>query len=640
MYPQNSVISMMDSRKLSPEQVGGKFLSLYGLRSDLNIPLAICLPPRALKDSLGMELSTKIESGFKELAAARGLFVDQFFDQLDEWVQNLSLAPIWHQRIQEQLVSLFPHEGIPHGETFAVRSSAANENVENSSFSGIYDSFLDVRPGRDLYDSIVKCWKSCFTRRSLLQNLRAGSADFLSFAVIVQEMITDVELGGIAIGGNSWKEGSPQIEWDYGHPSRLLNGFTPPQSTPLNARVRNLVSDVVERSSHETGSSVEIEWGWAKERVFVFQVRSINTPPSKKATTEFAFWKVQNLYDTAGSENQPEYNFSLDSLEPVYQKMVDKRAGAIQLARKYGLETTTGVLLAFNGLALESQDFVYDLDKCLGNKVVVDVNKNVRQVVIDRKALYSFLGDLISPDGAGDIHTLIVRDYREGQYGAISRRLDDGQVVIEYSADGLMGLNRGTAINISQVTYDEAQSGHLSSQDNPPAWTRKIAEFSGAFTNSFFPSQLEWVICDEEPVFIDFTKAEDKYAIATAGATIYSGIARGPILFIRPDHRMIHYSVGATISVDDYSIAGETIDFDFLTELIEDFDEPPLVFAPLPYTALSVLVGQVAGFVFNEGSIFSHLAVILRENKIPSLIAPFPDHIVHAEIEFDELKLL
>ena len=49
--------------------------------------------------------------------------------------------------------------------------------------------------------------------------------------------------------------------------------------------------------------------------------------------------------------------------------------------------------------------------------------------------------------------------------------------------------------------------------------------------------------------------------------------------------------------------------------------EPPIIRARLPYAVLSVLIGSVAGFVFDDGSVLSHLSILLREAGVPAVCA-------------------
>lgn len=47
----------------------------------------------------------------------------------------------------------------------------------------------------------------------------------------------------------------------------------------------------------------------------------------------------------------------------------------------------------------------------------------------------------------------------------------------------------------------------------------------------------------------------------------------------------------------------------------------PVVVTPWPKTTLTLLIGHVAGFVFDDAALLSHLPIILRENQVPAVRA-------------------
>ena len=53
---------------------------------------------------------------------------------------------------------------------------------------------------------------------------------------------------------------------------------------------------------------------------------------------------------------------------------------------------------------------------------------------------------------------------------------------------------------------------------------------------------------------------------------------------------------------------------------IKKFAEKPIVFVEKPYAILSLLFDDVAGFVFESGSLLCHLSILIREAKIPSVV--------------------
>ena len=73
---------------------------------------------------------------------------------------------------------------------FAVRSSMPGEDSAERSFAGQFDTYLFQRDAREVAESIVRCWGSAFTARSIAYRLRIGGPlEGAAMAVVVQRMI-------------------------------------------------------------------------------------------------------------------------------------------------------------------------------------------------------------------------------------------------------------------------------------------------------------------------------------------------------------------------------------------------------------------------------------------------------------------
>jgi pyruvate,water dikinase len=74
------------------------------------------------------------------------------------------------------------------GTTFAVRSSAANEDLEGATFAGQYVSFLNVPPHL-LVSRVLQCFASLFGARAALYRRRKRIEGVGRMGVIVQQMV-------------------------------------------------------------------------------------------------------------------------------------------------------------------------------------------------------------------------------------------------------------------------------------------------------------------------------------------------------------------------------------------------------------------------------------------------------------------
>ena len=189
------------------EQSGGKAVNLSRVSSlGLPVPNSFVITTSAVEYFLQ-------ETGLHERVA---LFLSQLSDQ-GRARQGTAYRQLCHEvmaaDIPERLraeTTFFAESFLtdaPHG--LAVRSSACFEDSEHAGFAGIFDSFLSVRTLDDLWDSIKKCWCSCWNPQAVAYADRMGIAiDAGSMAVLVQETLYPDRSGVIftadPLTGNPW----------------------------------------------------------------------------------------------------------------------------------------------------------------------------------------------------------------------------------------------------------------------------------------------------------------------------------------------------------------------------------------------------------------------------------------------------
>ena len=81
------------------------------------------------------------------------------------------------------------------GPAVAVRSSATAEDLEDASFAGQQDTFLNVRGDDALLGAVRDCWASLWTARAIAYRARRGiDPAEVALAVVVQEMVDALSL--------------------------------------------------------------------------------------------------------------------------------------------------------------------------------------------------------------------------------------------------------------------------------------------------------------------------------------------------------------------------------------------------------------------------------------------------------------
>ncbi len=169
-------------------KTGGKAYGLWQLsHAGFNVPEWIALPADMFFEYLGDKLSL-----YRSL-------LDDYKDENREMITGLIDKCSFTGEMKKEIISAVKKEtgGFP----VAVRSSAADEDGEDHSFAGIMESFLDVDED-GLFESIKKCWKSCFSERAMKYRMRNGAElAGLGMAVVIQKMI-EPDLAGVMFTTN------------------------------------------------------------------------------------------------------------------------------------------------------------------------------------------------------------------------------------------------------------------------------------------------------------------------------------------------------------------------------------------------------------------------------------------------------
>ena len=123
-------------------------------------------------------------------------------DKIAEKLHGLNKDNI--KQVSEEITKMFDgvrtssvfEDELDDDKLYAVRSSGTKEDLENFSFAGQYETFLNVSK-KDVPEAVIKCYKSMFSEviLSYLVN-RDLKADDLKMSVVIQEMV-DAQLSGI-----------------------------------------------------------------------------------------------------------------------------------------------------------------------------------------------------------------------------------------------------------------------------------------------------------------------------------------------------------------------------------------------------------------------------------------------------------
>lgn len=190
---------------------------------------------------------------------------------------------------------------------YAVRSSGTKEDLENYSFAGQYETFLNIKKDNVL-SKIIDCYKSMFSEIILSYFINNNiPTDFLKMSVIVQEMVAS-EYSGICftvdpISGN---DKTMLIEIGEGLGENIVSGQNKPEQYYFNwyankceipknnhyidEKKLRKISLEFSRIMQYFGYPCDIEFAIVKNELYILQARKI---------TKIEYQGYQDLWSTA-----------------------------------------------------------------------------------------------------------------------------------------------------------------------------------------------------------------------------------------------------------------------------------------------------------------------------------------------------
>ncbi|WP_405586249.1 dCTP deaminase domain-containing protein [Streptomyces sp. NBC_01092] len=623
-----------------PNEVGPKFSQLGASSHDFKVPTAFCVPAGEFADALTDDQKTALAGTFADLKATVGAF---FTDSVAK-IQKIS-AEI---RVPEQARALLAARvtevfGDVDGVELAVRSSGLDEDTEDSSLAGVHQSVLGVRGLDAVIDAVEQCWRSYYEAPAVAARVRAGN--FRStprLAVIVQRLVRPT-LAGVAFTGlDGADDDAVVVEYVEGLADALVAGVAVPRRTdsaevaagpsPQTAADHPVlveVIDMVRRLRESRGHHVDVEWAADADGVHLVQVRPLTAAREVSTTSPVPVAEGHRLY----LDELPS-SFNLGAVAAVYGGYTAKRGPAHRMAHEHGVSTGAGWVVRFNGRGLHGAETAASLREMLGggsDECVLDFGDTLRQIVVPKEEVLPQLAVTTgaSADGTA-LHSVVVRDFIRGELGVISRQVGETGLVVEYTDEGLMALNRGTAGGETIVVKDVAAGyDDPANATFPPAGAvlrphlDEIARFTAAMHAGHGPVTLEWVYDNGTLYFVDYSVlgGDDSVTVSHGEVCISPGTARGPLLRLDDDALLRRLSIGPAVSIDKSQDVSEHEGLARILELVSSYDEKPVISASRPYAVLSVLIEHVAGFVFDQGSALGHLAILLREARIPAVTA-------------------
>lgn len=325
------------------KSIGGKAKNLQTLvKLGFNVPNWVVIPQEVLLNQLkGLEPSKLNQENLPEL----------------------KVEPKFLEEIAQFFGASFEEE------TYAVRSSAIDEDGANHSFAGQFESYLHV-PAKDLSGRIKDVWKSAFSDRVLSYRKENKLPPGLGIAVIVQRMVNS-EVSGVAFGANpiSGSLKSKVINAVFGLGEGLVSGALNADSYTidkegidenLSLKTEQFVKDsdkggvkiipvpkklqtesslsptelqeisrILDELGEKLGSPQDIEFAIEGSKISLTQTRPITT--LSKPEGEYIVWDNSNIIESYPGITTPlTYSFILKMYDRVYRQF----AGLMGVSKK------------------------------------------------------------------------------------------------------------------------------------------------------------------------------------------------------------------------------------------------------------------------------------------------------------------
>ncbi|MGW7609994.1 PEP/pyruvate-binding domain-containing protein [Streptomyces sp. NPDC054766] len=618
-------------------EVGPKFAQLAAHSRDHRVPTGFCVPAGEFADALTEEQSAGLEEAFADLRATVGAFYTESVEHIAKIGAQVRLPEQARTLLIARLRDVFKDAD---GTELAVRSSGIEEDTEASSLAGVHHTVLGVTGADEVVAAVERCWASYYEPAAVAARVRTGNYDPVPrLAVIVQALVRPAVAGVAFTGLDGDADERVTVEYVEGLADGLVAGVAVPErvtsARPVPAdHPHHAVLDEVIRLARALkqrhGHDVDVEWAADDEGVHLVQIRPLTASRQSAHADPEPRVEAHSLYF-----DELPAGFHLGEVAAVYGSYVAKRGPAYRLAQERDITVGAGWVLQYNGRGLHDEEATARLAATLAGggseECVLDFGDTLRQIVVPKEEVVACLVQATgaAPDATA-LHAIVVRDFHRGRLGVISRLAGEG-LVVEFTADGLMALNRGTAggetVLVRHLGQDLTEPGNVSAPPGGEALLPHlagIARFTTAMHEAHGPLTLEWVLAGEELYFVDYSLlgSHDAVTVSGEGVLISPGTARGPLLRLDDEDELLtRLSIGPAVSIDKAQDVGEHEGMARILDRVAACDGKPVVYATRPYAVLSILIGQVAGFVFEQGSTLGHLAILLREAGVPAVAA-------------------
>lgn len=223
--------------KLKLSNVGGKALNLHKLiKNGFSVPRWFVITTNGYNEFMAQN-QIELSKIFNEIDYDDVDSVERASKTISQKIRNGKLSENLESEIMENY-SKFNFDKV------AVRSSATAEDLQDASFAGQQDTYLNIR-GIQILDYIKECYSSLWTTRAIsYRNNNKITQKNVSLAVVIQEMISS-KVSGVLFTANpvTMKRNQILIESNFGLGESIVSGNVVPDQFTIERTKINKKDD-------------------------------------------------------------------------------------------------------------------------------------------------------------------------------------------------------------------------------------------------------------------------------------------------------------------------------------------------------------------------------------------------------------
>ncbi len=180
----------------------------------------------------------------------------------------------------------------------AVRSSATTEDLDEASFAGQQDTFLNIEGESAVIDAVKRCWASLFNARAIHYREKNNFKHDQAFLSVVIQKMVNADKAGVMFTMNPINKSYDEmiIEACFGLGEKLVSGEITPDTFIVDKKQENIKQEYLNfdkrtlslkelKALIELGKKIEshynkpmdIEWAIENGSIHILQARPITT---------------------------------------------------------------------------------------------------------------------------------------------------------------------------------------------------------------------------------------------------------------------------------------------------------------------------------------------------------------------------